>query len=257
MKPVLIVTAATLISAASVAPAMAAWDRIGSVNVDYRSDRNVESFRFGGPVEKLQFRAERSDVRCNAIQVTFANGRTQKIYSGNLNENRDVNVDLPGQARNLSSLRFNCGAEDRRGATIRISADIGSYQNNWRKDAGWSAVWSNIFPWGNTPDRAARWDTLNNVRFQDTVVPFADSRGRNVEAVALMPLDTDARCSRVTVTFGNGRTTNLEVNRGNVMRRGQTYPLDLPGNDRNIRDIRLQCQSEGSRAVTMRVLARR
>jgi hypothetical protein len=235
-------------------------------------DRDVESMRFGGPVEKLAFRAERSDINCRAIRATFDNGRTQQVYSGQLRQGQDVTVDLPGNARNIRNLQFACGAEMQRGGVIQISADVGSYQDAWRNNPDFNRLWAQMFSWANNgqgrgfpgrgpgmgPGRGQeRWEPLSNARFQDTEVSFASWRGRSVSAIALMPVENDARCSRVAITFQNGRTAAIAANGGNIMRRGQTYPLDLPGGDRNIRDLRMQCTSEGSSNVTVRVLAAR
>ncbi len=253
MRPSTILATTTLLLVGASAPALAAYDRIGTVDIAFGNDRDIESVPpFAGPMEQLQLRAEGSTINCRAVRATFQNGRTQQVFTGTLRENRNVNIDLPGDARNVRTLRFNCGASDRRGGTIRISANIGRYQNDWRRSPDWSNFWSRMFDWGD--NRNARWDTLNNVRFQDTRVQFPNVRGRGVDAIALMPIETNARCSRVSVVFANGRTADLDINRGAVMRRGQSYTLDLPGGDRNIRDLRLQCQSEGATAVTIRVL---
>ena len=260
--------AATALLAVAAAPAFAAMDRIGSVDVNFRSDRDVESMRFGGPVERLSFRAERSDVDCRSIRATFDNGQNQQIYSGQLRQGADVSVDLPGNARNVRTLQFNCGAQDRSGGTIQISADVGQYQSAWRNSPDWGRVWSSMFNWTNDVannmgrgrgrgNDNVRWEPLSTASFRDTVVSFDSWRGRSINAIALMPVETDARCSRVNVNFQNGRAAYLSVNNGGVMRRGQTYALDLPGGDRNIRSITLNCQSENSSQVTIRVLASR
>ena len=245
---------AAVLSCVTAAPAFAAWDRLGTVDVNFRADRDIESIRFGGPVERLSFRAERSSINCRAIRATFENGRTQQIYSGRLAQGRDVAVDLPGQARNVRNLQFACGAEQRPGGTIQISADIGRYQNDWRRGPDWNRQWSRMFNWGS--NAINNWQPLGNLRFEgrgDTEVAFAGLRGRRSDAVALMPVEANARCSRVSVRFENGRVATLNVNNGDVMRRGQYYALDLPGTDRNIRELNMRCRAEGANNLTVRV----
>ena len=257
--------AATALLDVVAAPAFAAYDRIGSVDVNFRSDRDVQSMRFGGPVERLSFRAERSDIDCRGIRATFDNGQTTQIYSGRLRQGANISVDLQGTARNVRNLQFTCGAQDRSGGTIQISAEVGQYQGAWRNSPDWGRVWSSMFNWtnnvpgmnNNNNNRNVRWMPVDNVKFRDTSISFDTGRGRSVDAVGLMPVESDARCSRITVQYQNGRSSDLTVNNGNVLRRGQTYALDLPGNDRNLRSIRLQCQSEGASGVTVRVLVGR
>jgi hypothetical protein len=254
MNTTRLLAAAALLSCASAAPALAAWDRLGSVDINFRMDRDVQSVRFGGPMERFSFRAERSDINCRSIRATFENGRTREIFSGRIRRGSDVTVDLPGNARNVRNLQFACGAEMRQGGIIQISADIGRYQNDWRRSPDWNRQWSRMFNWGS--NAVNNWQPLSTVHFEgrgDTEATFAGFRGVRVDNIALMPVETNARCARVSVRFQNNRVANLNVNNGDVLRRGQYYALDLPGGDRNIREINMRCHAEDGNNVTMRI----
>ena len=127
------------------------WDRIGSVDFSFRRDRETEYGNFGGPVERLSFVARNGNVRCTNVTATFNNGRTQSLYRGTLTHGRNVVVDIPGQARMIRRIDFNCRSLERRQTTVDIAADIGRYRADWRRSPDWDRVWSRMFNW--TDDR--------------------------------------------------------------------------------------------------------
>jgi len=147
MKRLNLAAGVLLLTAASSIPALAAWDRIGWVDVSYRVDRDNASPNFGGPVERLMFTARGSDIHCGYIRATFRNGRTRELMSGKLKLNDSRPVDLPGISQDVRRLSFKCHALDRRSARIEIAADIGHYRDTWRKSSDWSRVWSRVFTW--------------------------------------------------------------------------------------------------------------
>ena len=55
------------------APALAPWERIGSVEFSGRNDRETQYGNFGGSVEALALEARDSDVMCRAVTATFRN----------------------------------------------------------------------------------------------------------------------------------------------------------------------------------------
>jgi len=250
--------------------AFAAWDQLGSVDVSGRGpmgrpgammrgmDRDARNFDLGGPVERLQLRAERSDIDCRSVTARFGNGRTSDVFHGMLREGRTADIDLPGQARNLAGLVFTCTAMDRRGGTIRISADVGRYRGEWMRGPNWQATWSRMFNWGS--NTVNNWRQVGTESFEgrgDTEQAFTGWRGVNADSVALMPLETDARCSRVVARFGNGRDQALNVNNGDLLRRGQYYKLDLPGRSRELTSLSLRCSPMGARRVTIQIFTGR
>src|SRR5581483_5370907 len=224
-------TLLALFLCAGAAPAWADWDNIGSINVDFGGDRDAKDFRLGGPVERLQLTADRSDIACRSVRADlggnfgnradngaydrpgnrfgngFGNNRGgTEIFRGMLRRGQATTVDLPGDARTLRGLTFNCAAMDRRGGVIRIVADVGRYRGDWQRGPDWQRTWSRMFNWGS--NAVNNWQMIGSESFEgrdDSETTFAGWRGQRTEAVALRPLESDARCSRVTASFARGR----------------------------------------------------
>jgi hypothetical protein len=283
--------AAILFSSVAV-PALAAWDRIGSVDVSMRDNTTAEYGNFGGRVEALSLVARNSDVRCRDVTATFGNGETQQIFRGFLPRGRNVEVTLPN-SRMIRHLDFDCRPMDRDRATVDIAADIGRYQAEWRQSPDWDRMWSRMFPWANarygnndrygsndrfrndrydSNDRLGNdryvtgrldtsgWITLGSTEFNgryDHEMTFGGWRARNVSSIALRPMNDDARCTNVRATFENGETRNLGIGQGTVLRQNQVNTIDLPGERRNIQRIDMTCHAEHGGMVTMQVLASR
>jgi hypothetical protein len=150
-----IVLAAVAFASAAV-PALAAWDRIGSVDFTRRDTRDVQYGDFGGPVEALALQARGASMHCDTVTATFGNGRTREVFSGELPEGRNVTLDLPGDQRRVERLDFDCQPIDSREGSVAVSVDVvaevGQYQDEWRKSPDWERVWSQVFDWAN-PDR--------------------------------------------------------------------------------------------------------
>jgi hypothetical protein len=233
--------------------AFAAWDYIGSISVQYGRDRDVAYSDFGGPVERLRFKADRNDVYCRSVRATFSNGRTRDLFSGRLNEDRARVVDLPGDARNIRRLDFRCGTGAGSGARIDIAADITRYRDNWRRSPSWRSRWNDWFDWNRD-----RWVSLGSERFTgrlDRETSFTGIRGRSVSSIAMRPVDSDARCARVIAHFANGRSRAINVDWGDRLREDRMYRFDLPGRERNVTRIDMACRPVGDRSVTIRIYA--
>jgi hypothetical protein len=244
---------AAVLCAGAATPALAEWDSIGSVHVSGR-DRDVRNFDLGGPVDRISLRAENNTVDCRSVTATFGNGTTRRVFSGRLYENRATNLDLPGNNRNIKRLAFNCSAGRYHDATIRIAADIGSHRDEWRRNPNFGRMWAHMFNWGS--NAVNNWQYIGQESFEgrhDSESAFTGWRGRNTNAIALKPLDASARCSRVTAMFKNGRTRDLNVNNGDYMRKGQYYKIDLPGEQRNLTSLNLQCRATDARRVTVQI----
>ncbi len=148
MNKTRILATAAVLTAGLCVPAMAGWDRIGSVDVSYRVDRDNASPNFGGPVERLQFTALGSDIHCGYIRATFRNGRTRDVLTGKLSQNMSRNVDMPGGSQDIRQIAFKCHSLDRHGpARIEIAADIGRYRDTWRRSPDWARMWARMFNW--------------------------------------------------------------------------------------------------------------
>jgi hypothetical protein len=259
MKRIALLTvAAATLAIGGAAPAFAAWDNLGNVQVGPGQDHDRIYDRFGGPVERLRLDADGSDIQCRSVRVTFGNGRTRNVFSGRLNDTRPRIVDLPGEERNIKRIDFRCRALERRTARIQVAADIGRYRETWRRSPDWTRMWSRLFPWANdrTPAADHRWVRLGSERFtgrNDRETTLAGFRGRELTAIGLQPVDDDARCRRVRVTFANGRTRNLDIDNSDRMREDRIHRIDLPGNERNVRRVDLTCSAIGDRDVTVNI----
>jgi len=260
MRAKLLVLAAVL-SVGATAPALAAWDRIGSVDFSWRGEHEREYGNFGGPVERLNFRAQGNGVMCRSVRATFRDGDRREIFQGVIREGRSVDVDVPGRQRWIRRLDFNCRSDGRRDATIQIFADIGRYRDEWRRSPDWDRLWSGMFHWND--DRRGdsnRWVSLGRASFEgrnDVEGTITGWRGRSIEALALRPVNGDARCRRVMATFDNGRTRLLNINGGDYLPRGSYTRLDLPGGDRDVRRITMQCRAVRDYQVTIELFAQR
>lgn len=139
-----------------------------------------------------------------------------------------------------------------------MSADIGRYRGDWQRNPDFGRVWSRMFNWGS--NMVNDWRYLDSVSFEgrrDRENSSAGWKGRNIDAVALKPLNADARCSRVTARFVNGWTHPLDVNHGDYLRRGQFYKLDLPGRARDLAGLSMRCRATDARQVTIQIFTSR
>lgn len=269
-KTFTLAVAVAALSCGLTVPALAAdWVRIGSVDVSHGVDRDTAYTRFGGGVDRLRLDVRDSDVQCRSVRATFANGSSREIFKGWLRAGRSVAIEMPGERARVRKLDFTCRASARRGATISISAEVNSYRDEWRRSPDWERSWSRLFNWGPAvappPHGQMGWNDRDWVSIAmqsfegrgDREVAVAGWRGRSVDRIALRPLNGDARCSRVTVRFNNGQARDLNVNRGMRLAQGRAQTFDLPGRDRNVRDVLLQCSPQNGRSVRIEVLARK
>jgi len=255
------------------------WDRIGSVDFSVRPERETQYGNFGGRVEQLSFRARNGTVQCRRITATFNNGRTRELFRGTLQRARDVVVDLPGQSRMIRRIDFNCRSLTPRVTRVDIAADIGRYRADWRRSPNWDRVWSRMFNWDDDQyadnrysdrygnDRYVQgrlntdgWVTLGTERFDgriDRETTITGWAGRDVERIAVRPVNDDARCSRITATFANGMTRDLNIDGREVLQEDRVHEFDLPGNRRDVTRIDMACHAENGRQVTMMVMANR
>ena len=255
--PRLMALAAVLLSGMAV-PALAAWDRIGSVDFSPRDNTDTQYGNFGGPVEALALQARNSDVRCRNVTAVFGDGKSARVFQGLIRR-----------------LDFNCRSMNRGAASVDIAAEVGRYQAEWRKSPDWDRTWSRMFNWDNSRVGNNRlgngryvtgqldtsgWITLATERFNgrnDREATFTGWRGRNVEKIGLRPTNDDARCRSVTATFANGNRVNLNLDNGDILREDRITTVDLPGNRRDVTRIDMNCHAEHGNMVTMEVLASR
>jgi hypothetical protein len=244
-------------SAMLITPALAAWDRIGTVEVGYRLERTSQYGDFGGPVERIQLRATGSDVACRTIDAQFGNANRKSVWRGTLREGRPVTVDLPGDARHVRKLDFVCRATGRRGATVEIAADT----KGWGGGNGWHhpPIGSGVPPVRPPDWNANDWIALGTARFgtRDGETTVGGANGRHFRQVGLRARGGDAQCRAVVIRFTNGEKVSLTINGGQPMREGRLYSVDLPGWQRNILRLALACHAVRSNGTSIQVYASR
>jgi hypothetical protein len=245
---------------AAGAPAEAQWVKLSDVRIEHRRDRDTTYSQFAGPVERLSFTARGSDMWCRSIGVVYQNGQRDQVFSGKLERDRPVNADVRGAERRISRLNMNCTASDPRGGTLVVGADVGRFHRAWEKSKAWASRMARQFENNIGMHEQNGWISIGRENFQgrrDSESSFTGWRGRKVDRIALRPIDSDARCMRVSATFDNGRTRDLDIGRRDVMERGRMVEIDLPGGERNLRSVDLRCRGVGHRDVTIEILARK
>ena len=75
--------------------------------------------------------------------------------------------------------------------------------------------------------------------------------------IALRPVNDDARCSRVTATFANGSTRELDIDDRDILQEDRVFELDLPCTGRDVMRIDMACHAENGGQVRMMVMANR
>lgn len=247
---------AAVISVGAAMPAYAGWTNIGRVDFAYGVDKDVAYGNFGGPATALQLTARGSDVACKYVRATFGNGTTANVFQGMLPQGRGKRVDLPGDRRNITKLAFECRAYVRGGAHIDIEADVDAYRQQWQHNPIWAKLLGSLLPAPAPAPDTTNWVPIGTERFVGPVDRnsiFAGWGGHRVTRIALKPLDADAQCKKVSATFGNGNTRDLDLNRGGVANRDRLYKIDLPGDVRNIVRLNLVCRAIGAPAVTIQI----
>lgn len=65
-----------------------------------------------------------ADVACRSITATFADGETALVFHGTLAPDDQVKTWLPGGARNVRHMDFDCFAMDRGRAVLNVDANM-------------------------------------------------------------------------------------------------------------------------------------
>ncbi|MGF1457209.1 MAG: hypothetical protein ACFB6R_17760 [Alphaproteobacteria bacterium] len=214
------------------------FSRIGRVTFGPRLEREVEYTSFPGALSQIQLRARGSSIRCLRVIATFGNGQSRSVFQGIIRQGDSRRLSF-GRDRRVERLTFVCQAErDERGALVvsgrynRESARRGGGRRSGQVD------WVRL--------GATRFGRRSEAEQIFTRFPGPVSR------LGIRPLDDDARCSRIFITFGNGRTRDLRFGRG-VLEEDRLYTVELPGDQRLVRRISLVCRAFGARDVTLAI----
>lgn len=111
MRRALIATIAAIASTVAVAAPAMAWDVIGVTRVDGRTDRDVIDVDHYGRFHRLAICADRAPVRLDGIEITFRNGRQQRVDLGTVLEPGSCTraIDLRGRSRRIDSIELAFG----------------------------------------------------------------------------------------------------------------------------------------------------
>ena len=118
-----VVTLALVLSSAVAAPAFAAMEPAASVGLLPIPTLASVDANFTGDILAFTARGD-ADVACRGISATFADGSTAFLYRGTLAPDDQVKMWLPGGARNVRHMDFDCYSVDRGRATINVAANI-------------------------------------------------------------------------------------------------------------------------------------
>ena len=105
----------------TAAPTFADWDHIGSVMFSMRDNHDSTYGDFRG--NSIALTSRTGDVFCRDVEATFGNGRTRTIFRGMIRSGNTVNVDLPGDVRNVQQLDFDCRPTDSWRARVDVAAN--------------------------------------------------------------------------------------------------------------------------------------
>ncbi len=192
-----------------------------------------------GPADLVRFEALRNDLACRRITVLFANGRERTVFSGRLfvgqPETMRVRANHP-----ITRITYTCRSLGPRRARLATRIFTAPDRPGQGPGAARGLVRLGAERFGRRLEAERRFS-----RFSDPL-----------SRIALQPVEENARCSRVGVTFRNGRTRALPFT-GRILSEGRIYPVDLPGSQRHIRSISLVCRAVGARDVTIRILGDR
>lgn len=118
-----VITLALVLSSAVAVPAFAAMEP--AVNVGLLPIPALASVDANFTGDILAFTARgNADVACRAITATFADGSTAFLYRGTLAPDDQMKMWLPGGARNIRHMDFDCYSVDRGRAILNVAANM-------------------------------------------------------------------------------------------------------------------------------------
>jgi hypothetical protein len=244
-SPRLLALTAVLCTGMAV-PAMAALVSLGSVGLTGLNTATTIDLRGNLPprVEALSLQAHDSDIMCRDVTARFRNGESMQIFRGFLPRGRDEVINMIPVHRDVDRVDFDCHSTSASGGRIDLAADVPAgrvvidrYITGNLETTGWIPLASEDFI---GPD--------------DHAMTFTGWAGRNVDALALLPTNDDAVCTRIRATFGNGEVRDLSLG-SDFLRQDRMMTLGLPGFRRDVTRIDMSCRAEHGNMVTVQVLA--
>ena len=119
-----IIAAAALVSAGFAFPAFAAMQSAGSVDIwPVDTHAAVTYSNLTGDIIALTARGN-ADVACRSVMAAFGDGSSVEIFRGVLAPDDQFKIYVPGGARNIQRVDFDCLPVDRGRAIIAVAANV-------------------------------------------------------------------------------------------------------------------------------------
>lgn len=106
-------------------PAFAVMQPVGSVDLWPVTTRAALMYptNLTGDILALTARGN-ADVSCRSVSATFGDGSAAEIFRGTLAPDDQFKVYVPGGARNIQRVDFNCLSVDRGRAIVDVAANL-------------------------------------------------------------------------------------------------------------------------------------
>lgn len=147
-----VVAVVAVLLVGGVTAAFAALERVGSVVLTTVAPGQSEYRSFSG--NAVSFTARNSDITCDSVVATFANGMSRAVFSGLMPRGREISVGLPEHEGSVLRMDFNChpsgaldGVIDIAGGSNQVFADRTAAQlaEATPGRGGWREFFANLF----------------------------------------------------------------------------------------------------------------
>lgn len=208
------------------------WELLGQQKVGFIADRDtIRVGRREGRFTAIQLQVEGNDIEILDLRVVYANGNPDDLR---VRENiraggRTRAIDLKGRGRAIREVQviYRSRPSFRGQATLKVFGREAGRQGAGKRD--WERLGSRKVGFGRDND----------------VIPVGRGEGR-FKRIQLRVRDNAIEIRDLKVVYGNGRTNDIRV-RENIRAGGQTRAIDLRGNDRAIREVRMSAPISGVR----------
>lgn len=237
---------AAVTSAVDRSTATGAWELLGARSVDFVRDRDtIPVGRAEGRYTAIQVVVRERPIYLRYVDVTFGNGGTQRmtINSRLRSDQRTAVLDLRGNQRAIRSVEIVYRIPRR----ARGEAEVLVFGRHGRS--------MTVSPPARLPADTLYWQRLGSrsvLYGGDTDIIPVGRRVGKFRAIQLAVRKSALRINSLRVVYGNGRVDDINVS-SRIPKGGTTRVIDLQGDARVIKEIRLSYRSVGPRNVAARV----
>ena len=237
------------------------WEFLGERHANLAGDHDVIPVGIrDGLFRTLQLRVRGNAIHLMDLRVNFRNGTTYDVPVRAIVRAGEQTraIDLPGDLRVIRNVRmtYRTVGRVRRGqATVRLFGRRGSARPAVvAQPAQPTAPVATVQP----TQRARAWELLGervvNFRGDHDVIPVGVQDGR-FRRIQLRVRGNAVHMMDLRVNFANGTTYDVPI-RANIAAGGHTRAIDLPGNRRVIRNVRMTYRTRARRAGRGRATVR-